>query len=59
MHERLEDEAPLRVIDDVLDLAIPKMERAMGRGVQLYQSSPNRSNSLRSACSRSHLRTAG
>lgn len=37
VHERLEDEVPLRVIDEVLDLAIPKMERAMGQGVQLYQ----------------------
>lgn len=37
LHERLQEDAPLRVIDDVLDLAIPRMERAMTQGVQLYQ----------------------
>ena len=37
VHERLEDEVPLKVIDEMLDLAIPKMERAMDQGVQLYQ----------------------
>lgn len=37
IHERLEDEVPLRVIDDVLELAIPRMERAVAKGDRLWQ----------------------
>ena len=37
IHERLKDEVPLKVIDDILDLAIPKLERSLTRGVQLHQ----------------------
>jgi hypothetical protein len=33
----LKDEVPLKVIDDILDLAIPKLERSLTRGVQLHQ----------------------